>query len=59
MPVDGGVSQAANETGRGATETLKVAGDLSAKGEVLRLEVDNFLTEVRQSSKSMNQFLSG
>ena len=42
-----GVSQAANETGRGAAETLKVAGDLSAKGEVLRLEVDNFLTEVR------------
>jgi methyl-accepting chemotaxis protein len=42
-----GVSQAAGETGRGAGETLKVAGELGANSELLRVEVDGFLAEVR------------
>ncbi len=42
-----GVSQAAGEAGRGARATLEVAGELAAKGEVLRSEVDRFLAAVR------------
>ncbi|MBI1776315.1 MAG: methyl-accepting chemotaxis protein [Proteobacteria bacterium] len=42
-----GVSQAASETGKSAADTLKVATDLGAKAELLKVEVERFLSEVR------------
>ncbi len=42
-----GVTQAATETGSAASQVLGAAGDLSKQAELLRTEVDKFLTEVR------------
>ena len=41
------VNQAATETGAAANQVLQSAGDLSKQAELLRAEVDKFLTEVR------------
>ena len=42
-----GVSDAANETGFAATQVLAAASDLSANGESLKHQLDEFLREVR------------
>ncbi len=41
------VNQAADETGRTASEILQVSGDLSAQSSRLREQVDSFLSQVR------------
>ncbi|MCH7943693.1 MAG: methyl-accepting chemotaxis protein, partial [Proteobacteria bacterium] len=41
------VNQAATETGAAASQVLQSAGELSKQAELLRAEVDKFLTEVR------------
>ena len=43
----GGVSQAAQDTGAAATQVLGAAGELSRNGEVLKLQVETFVAEVR------------
>ncbi len=42
-----GVSQAASETGAASSQVLNAAGELSKQSELLRGQVDRFLTEVR------------
>jgi methyl-accepting chemotaxis protein len=42
-----GVSDAANETGFAATQVLTAAADLSANGESLKRQLNEFLREVR------------
>ncbi len=42
-----GVNQAASETGTAAGQVLESSGELSKQAEILRAEVDKFLTEVR------------
>ena len=42
-----GVSQAANDTGAAAGEIRSAAGELSQQSEILRSEVDEFLTKVK------------
>ncbi len=44
-----GVAQAAGETGRGAGETLSAADNLSTQSENLSLEVERFISKVRQA----------
>ena len=43
------VSQTSNETGSAATEMMAATGELSRQAELLRHEVDNFLSTVRGS----------
>ncbi len=43
------VTQGASETGAAATQILSAAGELAQQSEVLSLEVDKFLAEVRGS----------
>ncbi|MFC3228578.1 methyl-accepting chemotaxis protein [Marinibaculum pumilum] len=42
-----GVSQAANDTGSASSQVLSTSGDLSRQAEVLREQVDSFLSGVR------------
>ena len=42
-----GVTQAATETGTAAGQVLTSAGELTEQAELLRKEVDKFLTEVK------------
>ncbi|MCG8546511.1 MAG: methyl-accepting chemotaxis protein [Alphaproteobacteria bacterium] len=42
-----GMSEAASETGSAGQEVLKAAGELSEQSEILRREVDTFLSQIR------------
>ena len=44
-----GVTQAAGEAGQSATQVLSAANELSEQSEVLRIEVDKFINQVRQA----------
>ena len=44
-----GVRTVADETGQGADQVLVASGDLSKQSDNLRVEVDNFLTDIRQA----------
>jgi methyl-accepting chemotaxis protein len=44
-----GVNQAASETGTAASQVLQSAGELAKQGELLRTEIDGFLSEVRSA----------
>ena len=45
-----GVSQAASETGSGASQVLSASENLSRQSEAVRQAVDKFLNEVRAAS---------
>jgi methyl-accepting chemotaxis protein len=42
-----GVTEAANQTGSAATQVLSSSGELARQAEVLRNQVDSFLTDVK------------
>ena len=42
-----GVNQAVSETGTAAGQVLSLASELAKQGELLRAEIDKFLSEVR------------
>jgi methyl-accepting chemotaxis protein len=45
----GGVTQAAGEAGQSATQVLNAANELSEQSELLKSEVDKFMTQVRNA----------
>jgi methyl-accepting chemotaxis protein len=44
-----GVSQGAEETGRGSIQVLEAAGQLSLQSEGLRAAVDKFLADIKSA----------
>jgi len=43
----GGVSQAAGETSAAASQVQAASGEVARQGEMLKAEIDRFLTDVR------------